>query len=81
MRIIGSALGSGRHLRSSAWTDHRTDLTELVVTGHGPVPYQVDGDHLGDTERLEIRHEPEVLDLVMPVPTTGPSRSGVIGRG
>jgi diacylglycerol kinase family enzyme len=67
MRIIGSALGTGKHLRSSRWTDHRTDLTSLVVTGYGPFPYQVDGDHLGDTERLEISHEPEVLDLVMPV--------------
>ena len=55
MRIIGSALGTGRHLRSSRWTDHRTDLTEMVVTGYGPFPYQVDGDHLGDTERLEIK--------------------------
>jgi diacylglycerol kinase family enzyme len=66
MRIIGSALGSGRHLRSSPWTDHRTDLAKIVVTGYGPFPYQVDGDHLGDTERLELRHEPEILDLVMP---------------
>jgi diacylglycerol kinase family enzyme len=66
MRIIGSALGGGRHLRTSRWTDHRTDLTSLTVTGYGPFPYQVDGDHLGDTERLELRHEPDVLDLVMP---------------
>jgi diacylglycerol kinase family enzyme len=67
MRIIGSALGSGRYLRDNRWTDYRHDLTSLVVTGHGPFPYQVDGDHLGDAERLEIRHQPEVLDLVMPV--------------
>lgn len=66
MRIIGSALAGGRHLRTSRWTDHRTDLTELTVTGHGPFPYQVDGDHLGDTHQLVIRHEPEILDLVMP---------------
>ena len=66
MRIIGSALGNGKHLRTSRWTDHRTDLTSLTVTGYGPFPYQVDGDHLGDTELLEIKHEPEVLDLVMP---------------
>ena len=66
MRIIGSALAGGKHLRSSRWTDHRTDLTELTVTGYGLFPYQVDGDHLGDTEKLEIRHEPEVLDLVLP---------------
>jgi diacylglycerol kinase family enzyme len=66
LRIIGSALGNGKHLRSSRWTDHRVDLEHLVVEGYGPFPYQVDGDHLGDTERLEIRHEPDVLDLVMP---------------
>ena len=67
MRIIGSALGNGKYLRSSRWTDHRTDLSSLTVTGYGPFPYQVDGDHLGDTELLEIKHEPNVLDLVMPV--------------
>ena len=67
MRIIGSALGNGKHLRSSRWTDHRTDLSSFRVTGYGPFPYQVDGDHLGDTELLEIKHEPNVLDLVMPV--------------
>lgn len=67
MRIIGSALTGGHHLRSSRWTDYRTDLTGFTVTGYGPFPYQVDGDHLGDTEHLELTHEPEVLDLVMPV--------------
>jgi diacylglycerol kinase family enzyme len=66
MRIIGSALGTGRYLRTSRWTDHRTDLQRVTVEGYGPFPYQVDGDHLGDVERLEIRHEPDVLDLVMP---------------
>jgi diacylglycerol kinase family enzyme len=66
LRIIGSALRGGKHLRSSKWTDHRVDLDHVVVEGYGPFPYQVDGDHLGDTERLEIRHEPDVLDLVMP---------------
>jgi diacylglycerol kinase family enzyme len=68
IRIIGSALVSGKHLRSSRWSDHRTDLASVVVEGYGPFPYQVDGDHLGDAERLEIRHEPEVLDLVLPLP-------------
>jgi diacylglycerol kinase family enzyme len=66
MRIIGSALGSGRHLRNNRWTDYRHDVTSLTVTGHGPFPYQVDGDHLGDTEHLEISHRPDVLDLVIP---------------
>jgi diacylglycerol kinase family enzyme len=66
MRIIGSALGSGKHLRNNRWTDYRHDLTTLTVRGYGPFPYQVDGDHLGDTDELVIRHEPHVLDLVVP---------------
>jgi diacylglycerol kinase family enzyme len=66
MRIIASALGSGSVLRRSRWVDYRTDLEALTVTAYGPVPYQVDGDHLGDIERLDFRHEPAVLDLVLP---------------
>jgi diacylglycerol kinase family enzyme len=65
MAVIGSALGRGRHLRTSRWTDHRTDLTSIVVEGHGPFPYQVDGDHLGDIEHVELTHVPDILDLVL----------------
>lgn len=64
MRIIGSAFGSGRHLRSTRHAHVRDDLTSLEIEGYGPFPYQVDGDHLGDTTRLTFRHEPEVLALV-----------------
>jgi diacylglycerol kinase family enzyme len=66
MRIIASALRGGAALRRSRWVDHRTDLAALSVRAYGPVPYQVDGDHLGDAEQLDFRHEPEVLDLVLP---------------
>jgi diacylglycerol kinase family enzyme len=66
MPVITSALGSGRLLRRSRWVDHRTDVRALDVRAYGPVPYQVDGDHLGDAELLEFRHEPDVLDLVLP---------------
>jgi diacylglycerol kinase family enzyme len=41
-------------------------VTDAVVTGHGPFPYQIDGDFLGETERLVFRHEPEALRLVAP---------------
>jgi diacylglycerol kinase family enzyme len=66
LRIIGSALATGRAMRRSRWVDHRVDLDALTVRAYGPVPYQVDGDHLGDAEVLEFRHEPDVLDLVLP---------------
>ncbi len=64
--VIASALGRGKLLRRSRWVDHRADLPALTVRAYGPVPYQVDGDHLGDADVLEFRHEPEVLDLVLP---------------
>ena len=66
LRIIGSALATGRHLRSSRWTDVRHDLDRVTIQGFGPFPYQVDGDYLGETEHLEFRHEPEIIDLVLP---------------
>jgi diacylglycerol kinase family enzyme len=66
MRIVLSALGTARHLRSTRNVDHRVDLPGLTVHGHGPFPYQVDGDYLGESEELTFRHEPQVLDLVVP---------------
>jgi diacylglycerol kinase family enzyme len=68
LRVAGGALGLG--LRPSRlrvrYLDVRADLDKLWVRGHGPVPYQVDGDFIGDTDALEFRHEPEVLRLVLP---------------
>jgi diacylglycerol kinase family enzyme len=64
--VIGSALARGKLLRRSHWVDHRSDVAALTVRGYGPVPYQVDGDHLGDAEVFEFRHEPAILDLVLP---------------
>ena len=69
LRVIGaaaSALRSGRRLRRDPCIDRRSDLPGFDVEGHGPFPYQVDGDYLGETERLEIRYEPSVLDLFLP---------------
>jgi diacylglycerol kinase family enzyme len=66
LAVLGSALCTGRYLRRTRHVDYRTDVTSLTVTGHGPFPYQVDGDYLGETERLEFDHHPNVLALVMP---------------
>ena len=67
LRIIGSALGNGKLLRRSRWVDHRVDVPGLTIRGFGPVPYQVDGDYLGEVEQLTFRHDPDALDLVLPV--------------
>ena len=68
LSIVASALGSGTRLRHHRLVDYRTDLTSVVVTGHGPFPYQVDGDYLGETDRLELRHAPDIITLVTPSP-------------
>jgi diacylglycerol kinase family enzyme len=61
-----SALGRGSRLRRDRRIDYRSDLDGLVVSGHGSFPYQVDGDYLGEVDRLEFRHEPDRLSVVMP---------------
>ncbi len=68
LALAASALGTGRRARSAPWSDYRTDLPSLRIVGHGPVPYQLDGDYLGEVDALDFRHEPEALRLVLPPP-------------
>jgi diacylglycerol kinase family enzyme len=46
--------------------DVRIDVTHLVVEHETPFPYQVDGDALGSTKRLEFTHVPDAIRLVFP---------------
>ena len=66
LRVIGGVLASSKGVRSGRWADRRDDVAGLTIRAYGPVPYQVDGDHLGDTTELVFRHAPEILDLVLP---------------
>jgi diacylglycerol kinase family enzyme len=66
MSIILSVLGSGERARRHPKVSYRHDLGSLRVEGYGPFPYQVDGDYLGETELLELKHEPDALRLVLP---------------
>jgi diacylglycerol kinase family enzyme len=50
-------------------------ILEVEVTGYRPVPYQVDGDYLGEIEQLTIRCVPDALRLVVPRQATVPSPS------
>jgi diacylglycerol kinase family enzyme len=62
----GSALMSGRFLARRRQIAHRSNLTELRITGTRPFPYQVDGDFLGEATDLRFRYEPDALTLVVP---------------
>jgi len=64
--ILLEAVAAPARLQRSRWVSYRTGVTEMIVSGHGPFPYQVDGDHLGDATLLTLKHEPEILKLVLP---------------
>jgi diacylglycerol kinase family enzyme len=61
-----SAMLSGRFLAHRAGVVHRAGLIEIEVSATRPFPWQVDGDFVAITNRLEISYEPGVLDLVLP---------------
>jgi diacylglycerol kinase family enzyme len=69
---LGSALRGGG-VTPSDTLDVRTDLSELTIehradsTREG-FPYQLDGDYLGETRRLEFTHVPDAVRLVRPQP-------------
>ncbi|MBX3285036.1 MAG: diacylglycerol kinase family lipid kinase [Actinobacteria bacterium] len=69
LRIMGKALKGGGALGKDRFIHYRNDVNGLLVEGLDgkPFPYQVDGDYLGEIARVELRHVPDVMDLVMPV--------------
>lgn len=62
---LGGALRGGG-VKPSATLDVQTDLAALSITHDAPFPYQLDGDYLGETKRLEFTHEPGAVRLVRP---------------
>lgn len=51
--------------------DIRTDIRSLVIEADPPIPYQVDGDHLGASKRLRFAWTPNHLALLMPLNVKG----------
>ena len=66
--LLGAATAAlrSRSVRKRRRLDYRTDLPGFTLIGHGPVPYQVDGDFLGETDRLVFKHEPDCLTIFTP---------------
>ena len=66
--ILGGLSGAlrGGGVKASDTLDVQTDLEALSITHDSPFPYQLDGDYLGETKRLEFTHEPEAVRLVRP---------------
>jgi diacylglycerol kinase family enzyme len=66
--LIGALRGGG--VKPGRYVAEHTDVRHLVVEHEQPFPYQVDGDYLGETPRLEFTHEPDAVRLVFPGPPT-----------
>jgi diacylglycerol kinase family enzyme len=64
--LLGSALLGRSRAPHHRAVDYATDVVDATVRGHGPFPYQVDGDYLGEVTTLRFRYEADVLDLVVP---------------
>ena len=67
--ILSSLVGALRHggVEPTTHLDVREDVSHLVVEHDTPFPYQVDGDALGSTNRLEFVHVPDAVKLVVPL--------------
>jgi diacylglycerol kinase family enzyme len=66
VRATASGAARARFVTSSAAIRQRGDVEQLVVSAEQPFPWQVDGDYVGDVDRLDINYEPEALTLVLP---------------
>jgi len=64
--LVGLALRSDKGIVSRRKVTVTSGVVRAVLTPRTTVPYQVDGDYLGDSERLEFTWEPESLRLIVP---------------
>lgn len=64
--LMGALRGGG--VEPSEHVDEHSGLTHFVVEHDEPFPYQVDGDYLGETCRLEFSHQPDAVRLLFPAP-------------
>ena len=65
LATLGGALRGGG-IKPGPRVDEQIDVDHLVIEHEVPFPYQLDGDYLGETERLEFQHVPDAVKLVMP---------------
>ncbi len=65
LRSLAGALRGGG-VKPAPHLEIHTDLERLTIEHDTPFPYQVDGDALGSTSRLDFLHVPDAVQLVFP---------------
>jgi diacylglycerol kinase family enzyme len=73
--LLGSLAGAlrGGGVRPADHLEVREDVAHLLIEHEQRFPYQVDGDALGDTTRLEFVHVPDAVRLVRPLSPDEPT--------
>ncbi len=71
--VTGRALGKGDRVGRHPDIDLRRDEPHLVVRGHDPVPWQADGDYMGEVDELVLTSEPDRLRVVVPAANSASS--------
>ncbi len=66
LTLAAAAMLSPDMLHRHPNVEHRDGVTAVTITGAEPFPYQVDGEYLGEVDRLEFGYEPGVLTIVVP---------------
>lgn len=66
--LAGALRGGGisSHDETSEHVVSFADVHEMMIENPLPFPYQVDGDYLGETNRLHVEHVPEAVRLLFP---------------
>ena len=65
LRSLAGALRGGG-VEPTDYLDEQIDLEHVVIEHDTPFPYQLDGDYLGEIDRLQFDHVPDAVRLVIP---------------
>ena len=66
LRAVLSSMGTTRFLTNAPEIVQAADIERLSLEADRPVPWQVDGEYLGETDHLDVRYEPDALTVVVP---------------
>lgn len=65
--VVAAAFGGGLARDRTAHVAVARGTRSATITGLQPVPYQLDGDYIGEAERIELRWAEGALSLVQPL--------------
>jgi diacylglycerol kinase family enzyme len=64
--VVVGALGKGNAAQRSKDVSFLRGAQHATIKGHRPVPYQLDGDYVGESALIELRWAKDALRLVLP---------------